>query len=57
MPLDDRLGILLVVFSPQFGCDSPCLAYFLEQVLPRIEVAVESRHDRWHAEEVFSLLG
>jgi hypothetical protein len=56
MPLGDQLGILLVVFSPQFGCDSARLAYFLEQVPPRIEVAVEFRHDRWHTEEVFSLL-
>jgi uncharacterized protein YecE (DUF72 family) len=56
--LGDRLGILLVQLSPQFGCDSARLAYFLEQVPPRIEVAVEFRHDhdRWHTEEVFSLL-
>ncbi|WP_370589455.1 DUF72 domain-containing protein [Tychonema sp. LEGE 07203] len=44
------------MFSPQFGCDSARLAYFLEQVPPWIEVAVEFRHDRWHTEEVFSPL-
>jgi uncharacterized protein YecE (DUF72 family) len=32
------------------------LAYFLEQVPPWIEVAVEFRHPSWHTEEVFSLL-
>lgn len=54
--LGDRLGILLVQLSPQFGCDLARLAYFLEQVPPWIEVAVEFRHPSWHAEEVFSLL-
>ena len=54
--LGSRLGILLVQLPPQFGCDSARLAYFLEQVPPRIEVAVEFRHDRWHTEEVFSML-
>jgi len=56
MPLGSRLGILLIVFSPQFGCDSARLAYFLEQVPPWTEVAVEFRHSSWHTEEVFSLL-
>ena len=32
------------------------LAYFLEQVPPWIELAVEFRHPSWHTEEVFSLL-
>ena len=56
MPLGSRLGILVVVLSPQFGCDSARLAYFLEQVPPWIEVAVEFRHPSWHTEEVFPLL-
>ena len=56
MPLGLRLGILLVVISPQFGYDSARLAYFLEQVPPWSEVAVEFRHPSWHTEEVSSLL-
>ena len=51
-----RLATLLVQLSPQFGCDSVWLAYFLEQMPLSIQVAVEFRHDHWHTEEVFSLL-
>jgi hypothetical protein len=54
--LGDRLGTLLVQLSPQFGCDSARLAYFLEQMPLWIKVAVEFRHPSWHTEEVFSLL-
>jgi len=54
--LGARLGTLLVQLSPQFGCDSAWLAYFLEQMPLWIKVAVEFRHPTWHTEEVFSLL-
>lgn len=54
--LGDRLGILLVQLSPQFGYDYARLAYFLEQMPPWIKVAIEFRHPSWHIEEVFSLL-
>ena len=54
--LGARLGTLLVQLSPQFGCDSARLAYFLEQMPLWITVAVEFRHPSWHTEEVFSLL-
>ncbi len=54
--LGSRLGTLLVQLSPQFGCDSARLAYFLEQVPRWIKVAVEFRHPSWHTEEVFLLL-
>lgn len=54
--LGDQLGILLVQLSPHFSYDLPRLAYFLEQVPPWINVAVEFRHPSWHVEEVFSLL-
>ena len=54
--LGARLGTLLVQLSPQFGCDSARLAYFLEQMPLWIKVAVEFRHPSWHTEEVFSLL-
>jgi hypothetical protein len=53
--LGARLGTLLVQLSPQFGCDSARLAYFLQQMPLWIKVAVEFRHPRWHTEEVFSL--
>jgi hypothetical protein len=52
----DRLGTLLVQLSPQFGCDSTRLAYFLEQMPFSIKVPVEFQHPNWHTEEVFSLL-
>ncbi len=42
------------LYSPQKWVER--LAYFLEQVPPWIEVAVEFRHPSWHTEEVFSLL-
>jgi uncharacterized protein YecE (DUF72 family) len=54
--LGDRLGILLVQLSPQFGYDYARLAYFLEQMPPWIKLAIEFRHPSWHIEEVFSLL-
>lgn len=54
--LGDRLGILLVQLSPQFGYDYARLSYFLEQMPPWIKVAVEFRHPSWHIEQVFELL-
>jgi len=54
--LGSRLRTLLVQLSPQFGCDSARLAYFLDQMPLWIKVAVEFRHPSWHTEEVFSLL-
>jgi len=54
--LRDPFGTLLVQLSPQFGCDSGPLAYFLEPMPLWIKLAVEFRHPSWHTEEVFSLL-
>lgn len=54
--LGDRLGILLVQLSPQFGYDYARLSYFLEQMPPWIKVALEFRHPSWHIEQVFELL-
>lgn len=54
--LEDKLGILLVQLPPQFACDLPRLAYFLEQVPAWIKLTVEFRHPSWHRQEVFELL-
>jgi uncharacterized protein YecE (DUF72 family) len=54
--LSDRVGVLLVQISPEFGYDHARLAYFLEQVPAGLRVAFEFRHPSWHTDPVFELL-
>ena len=54
--LGRKRGVLLVQLSPNFGYDHARLAYFLEQVAPWIDPAMEFRHPSWHREETFQLL-
>ncbi len=54
--LGDRRGVLLVQLPPRLAYDHARLEYFLGQVPPWIQVAMEFRHPSWHREEVFALL-
>jgi uncharacterized protein YecE (DUF72 family) len=54
--LGDRCGALLVQLSPNFAYDHARLAYFLVQMPPGLQVALEFRHPSWHHEAVFDLL-
>lgn len=54
--LQQKRAILLVQLAPQQACDYDRLAYFLEQVPPWMQVAVEFRHPSWNTEAIFSLL-
>jgi uncharacterized protein YecE (DUF72 family) len=54
--LGDRRGVLLVQLSPVLPVDEARLGYFLAQLPPGLDVAVEMRHPSWHCERVFALL-
>jgi uncharacterized protein YecE (DUF72 family) len=54
--LQDRMGVFLVQLHPHFASDLDRLDYFLQQVPPRLQTAIEFRHPSWHHDEVFALL-
>lgn len=54
--LEEACGVLLVQLPPEMAYDHARLAYFLEQVPPWMQVALEFRHPSWHQEAVFELL-
>lgn len=55
--LEDRFGVLLVQLPPGMQRDDARLDHFLNAVPEEIPVAVEFRHDSWHTDAVFDLLG
>lgn len=54
--LGPQRGVLLVQLPPQMAFDEARLAYFLAQLPPGLETALEFRHPSWHQERVFDLL-
>jgi uncharacterized protein YecE (DUF72 family) len=54
--LGDRRAVLLVQLAPGHERDDARLAYFLAQLPPWLQAAVELRHPSWHDEAVFRLL-
>jgi uncharacterized protein YecE (DUF72 family) len=54
--LGERRAVLLVQLPPKMERDDARLDYFLGRLPDWIRVAVEFRHDSWHADEVFALL-
>ncbi|HEX6290202.1 MAG TPA: DUF72 domain-containing protein [Herpetosiphonaceae bacterium] len=54
--LGHKRGVLLVQTPPDLAYDHARLAYFLEQLPPGLQVALEFRHVSWHHEAVFDLL-
>jgi uncharacterized protein YecE (DUF72 family) len=54
--LGDRRAVLLVQLPPAMERDDGRLTYFLDRLPDWIRVAVEFRHDSWHADEMFLLL-
>ena len=54
--LGHKCGVLLVQTPPDPAYDYARLAYFLEQLPPGLQVALEFRHVSWHHEDVFCLL-
>jgi uncharacterized protein YecE (DUF72 family) len=54
--LEEACGVLLVQLPPEMAYENARLAYFLEQVPPSMQVALEFRHPSWHQEAVFELL-
>ncbi len=54
--LDRARGVLLVQLPPDMTYDHTRLAYFLGQLPPWMQVALEFRHLSWHHEAVFELL-
>ncbi len=54
--LGHKRGALLVQLAPQFEYDYDRLAYFLRQLPPGRETAVELRHPSWNRDDVFALL-
>jgi uncharacterized protein YecE (DUF72 family) len=54
--LDEVCGVLLVQLPPEMAYDHARLAYFLEQLPPWMQVALEFRHPSWHQDAVFELL-
>ena len=54
--LRDKRAVLLVQLPPAMARDDARLSYFLELLPDWIRVAVEFRHDSWHADDVFRLL-
>lgn len=55
-PLGDKLGAILFQLPPTFRKDIERLERFLSD-LPECRAAFEFRHDSWHCEEVYRLLG
>lgn len=54
--LGDTCGVLLVQLPPDMAYDHLRLAYFLQQLPPGRQVAIEFRHASWHEDAVFALL-
>lgn len=54
--LGDRRGVLLVQLPPQLPCDPPRLQFFLKQMPPWIQLALEFRHPSWHTDQIWHLL-
>ncbi|MDD9206303.1 DUF72 domain-containing protein [Georgenia sp. 10Sc9-8] len=54
--LGERRGPLLVQLGPAQERDDHRLGYFLAQLPPWLQVAVELRHPSWHDQGVYSLL-
>jgi uncharacterized protein YecE (DUF72 family) len=54
--LGDKRAALLVQLAPNHPRDDLRLDYFLQQLPPWIQVAVEFRHPSWHHDDVFALL-
>lgn len=54
--LQDKRAVLLVQLAPQQGCDYDRMAYFLDQIPPWLQTAVEFRHPSWHTDQIFALL-
>ena len=54
--LGDKRAVLLVQLSPNFELDYERLHYFLSQMPPWMQVAVEFRHHSWHQDSIFHLL-
>ncbi len=54
--LGDRRGTLLVQLPPTMERDDARLAYFLTELPPWIQVAVELRHPSWDDEAVYRIL-
>ncbi len=54
--LGHKRGVLLVQTPPDLAYDYARLAYFLAQLPPGLQVALEFRHPSWHHAGVFALL-
>jgi uncharacterized protein YecE (DUF72 family) len=54
--LGDHLACLLFQLPPNFRADAARLDQFLSLVPRDLRVAMEFRHDSWHAEEVLTVL-
>jgi uncharacterized protein YecE (DUF72 family) len=54
--LGDKLGSVLFQLPPAFKRDTPRLRAFLDDLPPRMQAALEFRHDSWLVDEVFDAL-
>jgi uncharacterized protein YecE (DUF72 family) len=54
--LGDKRAVLLVQLGPDHVRDDPRLGFFLNQLPPWIQVAMEFRHPSWHDESVYAEL-